>query len=180
MRLLLGVIFAAVLWLPVAQADWQPDPTEKLQVQARGAVDRMRDKNGEVLQPYFDKAFAYAVFPKVSGGGFVYGFNGGKGIVVEGDRVIGYTRQRRFSLGPQIGFQVEAQIIFFRDADSLEKFKLGNLEFTPQASVNIGKAGGAANAGFDSRVAVFSMTEKGAMLEVALGATKYKYRPVGN
>ena len=173
--LLLAVL---LLGAATADADWQPVPTDELQVQTAAALDALRAEHGDVLAPYFDEAHAFAVFPKIRGGGAVFGWNWGKGLVIAGDRLIGHVRQRRVSLGAQLGYQAEAQIIFFRDAATLAEFKAGQLEFTPQASANIGKAGGAENTGFDTSVAVFSATRSGLMLEMAAGATKYRYRAV--
>lgn len=172
------LVIALLLSAAVTNAEWQPDPTDKMQVRAAAAIEDLRAEHGEVLAPYFEQAHAIAVFPRIMGGGAMFGWNWGKGLVIANDRLVGHVRQRRFSLGAQVGFQVEAQIIFFRDAATLEEFKAGRLEFTPQASINIGKIGGAVNTGFDTNVAVFSATENGLMVEIAAGATRFHFRPV--
>lgn len=175
-RLVLTILFMLAP-LFAARADWQPDPADRLQVDARAALERLNDEHGNELDRYFDEAWGYAVFPRIRGGGAIFGWNGGQGVVIEQDRFVGHVRQRRFSLGAQLGYQSETQIIFFRDAATLAAFKEGHLEFTPQASANLGKMGGAANTGFSPSVAVFSATAGGLMLEIAAGATKFRFTP---
>ncbi len=160
-----------------AGAVWQPDPGDDLQLQSRQAVDRFREERAETLQRFFDEAYGYAIFPSVKRGGLLVGYSSGRGVVIEGGEFAGYAVQRRLSLGAQLGFQAQAQIIFFRDAEVLADFKNGNLEFSPQASASAGKAGGAADGGYDSRVAIFSLTKAGLMFEASAGVSKYKFKP---
>lgn len=160
-----------------AGAVWQPDPGDDLQLQSRHAVDRFREERAETLQRFFDEAYGYAIFPSVKRGGLLVGYSSGRGVVIEGGEFTGYAVQRRLSLGAQLGFQAQAQIIFFRDAEVLADFKNGILEFSPQASASAGKAGGAADGGYDSRVAIFSLTKAGLMFEASAGVSKYKFKP---
>ena len=160
-----------------ANAEWQPDPGDELQVQSRYAVDRFREERAETLQRFFDEAYGYAIFPSVKRGALLFGYGSGRGVVIEDGKFAGYAVQRRLSLGAQLGFQAQAQIIFFRDSESLTDFKGGTLEFSPQASASAGKAGRAVDAGFESRVAIFSLTKAGLMFEASGGASKYKFKP---
>lgn len=177
MKKLTTMLLIGGFLLTPAWADWQPDPGDKLQVQSRDAVDRFREERAEDLQRFFDEAYGYAIFPSVKRGGLLIGYGSGRGVVIEGGEFAGYAVQRRLSLGAQLGFQAQAQIIFFRDAETLADFKHGNLEFSPQASASAGKAGGAADAGFNPRVAIFSLTKAGLMFEASAGASKYKFKP---
>ena len=135
-----GLILLATCWLAVlpARAEWEPDPADEIQVRAADALDRLRADYAEKLQPFLDEAHGYAIFPALKRGGILFGFAGGQGVVIEQGQLAGYVKQRRLSLGPQIGFQTQAQIIFFRDALSLEAFKKGSVEFAPQASRKVG------------------------------------------
>jgi len=175
-RFVLSLLVVLMPALP-AWADWIPDAADRLQVDARAALDRLRGEHGDALNPYFDEAWGYALFPRVRGGGMVLGWNGGRGVVIEQDSYVGQVRQRRLSVGAQWGYQSEIQIIFFRDAETLAAFKEGHLEFTPQLSANLGTLGAAANTGFSPRVAVFSTIAGGLMFELGLGATRFRFTP---
>ena len=173
----ISIMLLVFLLLTPAWAEWKPNAADELQVQAGEALDRFRAEEADTLQPFFDKAYGYAVFPKMRQGALLFGYGSGIGVVIEGGKFVGYSRQRRFSLGAQLGMQVEAQIFFFRDLESLIEFKKGTLEFTPQASATAGGAGGSTDAGFNRQVAIFSLTEKGLMLEASAGASKFKFKP---
>jgi lipid-binding SYLF domain-containing protein len=158
-----------------AAADWQPDPTDELQVRARAAADRFLAERVE-LQRFFDGAAGYAVYPSLTRGGFMFGAAYGKGVVVPGERLAGYTSQWRFSVGAQLGVQNQAQIIFFRDAETLAAFKRGTLEFNGQTSASVATLGGALDPGYNPRVTIFSLTRAGLMLEASAAAVKYRFR----
>lgn len=167
-----------ILCLPLSStlADWQPDPGDELQVRARAAVDRFLDERPN-LEPYFAQAHGYAIFPRLRRGGLFWGFAYGKGLVIEQGELVGNTSQWRLSLGAQAGVQSQSQVILFRDAESLEHFKRGNLEFGGQASAAAGTAGKAGDAGYHPKVAIFTLTNGGLMLEAAAAGVKYTYRP---
>jgi lipid-binding SYLF domain-containing protein len=158
-------------------ADWQPSAEDEWQVRAAEILEQFREAEGEDFRLLFDEAYAFVVFPEIKRRSLIAGWASGHGVVVEDQRFIGYSRQRRFSLGFQIGYQTQGQIILFRDRETLENWKQGTLEFTPQASANSSGSGGASDAGFSPRVAVFSLTQAGLAIEASAGATRYKYTP---
>ena len=170
------LLAACLLTVLPARAEWEPDPADEIQVRAAEALGRLRADHAEKLGPFLDEAHGYAIFPALKRGGILFGFAGGQGVVIEQGQFVGYVKQRRLSLGPQIGFQTQAQIIFFRDALSFESFKTGTVEFAPQASRKVGGSTGSADGGFTPQVAVFSISEKGLMLEASAGATRYKFK----
>lgn len=77
------------------------------------------------------------------------------------------------------GFQAGAhhfrEVIFFRDADALDEFKRGNLEFDAEASAAAGKAGISGVLEFDKDVLVFVMTRGGLFFDASLGGQKFSY-----
>ena len=178
MKMSIVVLLLVTMILLPARADWDPDPADELQVLASEALNRLRTEYADTLQPFLDEAHGYAIYPTLKRGGILFGYGSGHGVVIEQGRFIGYTRQRRFSLGPQIGVQTQAQIIFFRDAISLAAFKKGTVEFAPQASRKVGSSTGAVDAGFNTQVAIFSLSEKGLMLEASAAATRYNFKAV--
>lgn len=175
-RRFITLLLALLLALPAA-ADWQPDQGDKLQVRAKKMSERFRSEQPK-LQRFFDEAYAYAVFPRVTRGGFIFGLGRGKGVVIEGDELIGYVTHWQLTLGAQLGAQRHAQIIFFRDAEALEAFKKVTPEFIGQASAALATVGGGVSPAYLPSVAIFNLMEGGLMLEAAAGAARYRYRPV--
>ena len=156
-------------------ADWQADTGDELQVSAATVLGDIRTAGGADFEAMFDESYAFAVFPRLVRNGLMVGWASGRGILVENGEFTGYVRQRRFSLGAQIGRQVQGQVLLFRDQETVELFKAGGLEFTPQASFHARKPRRAADAAFRPSVAVFSLSQKGLMAEAAIGATGFKF-----
>ena len=156
-------------------ADWAPVDNDELQQRAHATEQRFRSWRDGRLQSYFDDAYAWAIYPGVIRGGFMLGGGYGKGIVIEAGAFAGYTSQWRFSVGFQLGLQNQAQIIFFRDARTLEAFRHSKLEFNGQASVAVATLGAAFDPGFSPQVAVFSLTRAGLMVELSAAAAKFRH-----
>jgi lipid-binding SYLF domain-containing protein len=176
----LRLLAAAVVCVSpsLVAADWQADPGDEAQILAAETLELFRELKDEEFQALLDESHAFVVFPAIKRYSLVAGWASGKGVVVEDGRFVGYSRQRRFSLGFQLGYQTQGQIILFRDRETLEDWKRGTAKFTPQASANSSGSGGAADTGFNPRVAVFSLTQSGLALEASAGTTRYKFTPV--
>ena len=86
------------------------------------------------VQPYFENAYGYAVFPTVGKGGLVIGGAYGKGQVYHDGKVTGTTTLTKVSIGFQAGGQAFSQIIFFEDKRAYAEFTSGQFAFDAQAS----------------------------------------------
>ncbi|RMF97952.1 MAG: hypothetical protein D6727_04330 [Gammaproteobacteria bacterium] len=172
--LLLAALLSAA---PCAALDWQPAPGDALQRAAKATAEAFLSER-PALQRYFDEAHAYAIFPRLFRAGFLFGGGGGRGVVVQGDRVIGEASQWQLTIGAQLGGQVHAQIIFFRDAAALAAFQAGRAEFIGQTSVAAGPFGGGVVPGYAPAVAIFNRGPAGLMLEASAGRVAYRYRPL--
>lgn len=170
-------ILAMIATFAPAHAEWQPDVTDGGQVRAHAMLEQIRDKEDAGFQALMDQSHAFVVFPKVSRTGLILGWASGRGVLIEEGLFVGYVRQRRLSLGFQFGRQSQGQLLLFRDSEATEEFKQGRLEFTPQASVQASKPRSVAEASFIPRVAVFSLTQDGLMIEAAVGATRFRFSP---
>lgn len=122
------------------------------------------------------KAPGFAVFPSVGKGGAVVGGAYGRGIVYKNGAQVGYTDLSQATIGLQLGGQAYTEILVFENESSLDKFLLGNYEFSSQATAVALKSGEGANAKFRNGVAVFTMDEAGLMLEAAVGGQKFSYQ----
>ena len=160
-----------------AIAEWQPDPGKSLEVEAADVLQLFKSGEPDLAAEYLGDSVGYAVFPVLKRGGLLFGWASGTGVLVEGDAATGIIEQRRFSFGAQVGYQKEAQIIFFKTQDALDAFKKGTVEFDPAASATAGSSGGMNNGSFNPDVAIFAVTQKGLMAEAAAAASRYKFKP---
>lgn len=153
-------------------------------------------KNAPAVQPFFETAYGYAVFPTVGKAGFVVGGAFGKGRVYRHGAVTGNVTLSRVSVGFQIGGQAFSEIIFFQDKRAYEEFTSGTFEFDAAASAVAVTAGAQAKAGTEGAtagasagpatgvqaqtdyrkgMAVFVHTKGGLMAEFSLGGQKFDF-----
>jgi lipid-binding SYLF domain-containing protein len=163
--LLMGVAVSPVF------AGWDPREEEH----ARQTV-RLFQKTDPTLQVFFDEAYGYVVFPDVYKGGFLLlGGARGKGFVYEQGRLIGTSSITQINVGPQLGGQAFAEIIFFRTQSDLADFKKGNYELNAQASAVVVTAGVATNSEYSDGVAIFALPKSGLMAEASVGGQKFSF-----
>ena len=165
----LSMVFAST----ILQA-WTPDNSNKLELAAAQAILSAKEKDPS-LSKWFDEAYAYAVFPRVGKGGIGIGGAHGKGIVIRGDTTVADTSLSQLTAGFQLGGQVYAQFIFFKDATAFGHFSRGNFEMGAQVSAVAITLGASADANYDGGVAVFTIAEGGLMYEATVGGQKFKY-----
>lgn len=173
----LRVILVLAILAGPAAAEWQPDASDERQRQAAVTLDAIRTAGGEEFETLFADAYAFAIFPRLVRNGLLLGWASGTGILVEDAVFSGLVRQRRFSLGFQIGRQTQGQVLLFKDRETVDTFKAGGLEFTPQASAHAKKQRRAKEASFRPSVAVFSLSNDGVMVEAAVGTTAFRFMP---
>ena len=173
------LLIALVLGAPQGHAEWQADPGEKIQVKAATAIANLREKTPAAEQ-YFDDAYAFAVMPSVTRLALGFGGAYGKGIVVEGDAVIGTTKFWQFTSGIQGGVRNFSMIVFFKDKDSLEYYKIGEMQFIGQAGIAVGTVGAASTPTYNEGVAILTVTRLGLMFEFSYSGAKFTYKPIEN
>ena len=171
--ILTATLLAMLSWPALA---FEPDINDSFQLDVQKAIIAIK-KADPGIEAFFDNAAGYAVFPSVGKGGFVVGGAYGKGLVIVGENVDGYTSMTQGSIGLQVGGQKYAQFIFFKDDTAIGHFKRGNFEFGAQASAVAITAGASADAAYDSGVAIFTHAAGGLMLEGSVGGQKFKYTP---
>jgi lipid-binding SYLF domain-containing protein len=167
------VVFSlATQAVPPVRAGWNPNKDEQVQ----NTIQAFKKKDPG-LNKFFTEAYGYAVFPSVIKGG-AFGFGGayGKGQVFERGVVTGSASVSQGSIGFQLGGQSYSEVVFFRDQETLERFKSGNLKFAAQASAVAVRKGVAANADYGNGVAVFSLPRKGLMFEAAIGGQRFVFK----
>ena len=155
-------------------------------------------KKSEAVQPFFKKAYGYAVFPTIGKAGFGIGGSYGTGQVYQGGKVTGETSLIKATIGFQAGAQAFSEMIFFEDKRAYDEFTSGEFEFDAAASAVAITAGVQAKAGTEGATAgasagpatgkqaqasyhkgmvVFVHTKGGLMYEAAIGGQKFNFKP---
>jgi lipid-binding SYLF domain-containing protein len=178
MQLLFAVIFIfAIAAGSPASAEWQADPNDKRQVQAATAIAKFHEKKPQ-MQPYFDEAYGYAILPGITRIGIGFGGAYGKGVVVEGDEMIGHTSFAQFTTGIQMGAKYFSMIVFFKDEAALSDYKLSQMQFMGQIGIDLATVGASGTPSFNDGVAIFAMTRFGLMAEFTIAGARFKYKPL--
>lgn len=172
-KVLLFFISLAISFTMNAQiGGWKAD----LVSDAQSALTKMIEKTPK-LQSYKDKAYGYAVFPKVTKGAVGVGGAAGQGIVYEQGVVVGSSKLKQASIGFQLGGQQYSEVIFFEDKKTFDNFINNKFKFDAQASaVAISpKFGASVDLAFKSGIAIFTQTKGGLMYEASVGGQHFKY-----
>jgi lipid-binding SYLF domain-containing protein len=156
--------------------EWQAEAGDRLQERAEKAINRVRAEV-ERSHPYFEDAYAMAVWPGVTR--IAAGFGGayGKGIVIEQGKAVGTVKYWQFSSGIQAGAKNFALIIFFKDKEALEGLKRNDTQFTGQAGIDIVTFGAAGTPAYNEGVALVPLTNLGLMAEFSAAGVWFRYKP---
>lgn len=174
-KLLSGLVALGLVLAGSSALAWEPDTSDSLELSVAQAIIKAK-KVDPSMGKWFEAAYAYAVFPKVGKGGIGIGGAYGKGIVIRGDTTVGTTSLSQVTLGLQLGGQVYAQFIMFRDKTAYDHYTRGNFEMGAQASAVAITLGTSADANYDGGVAVFTIADGGLMFEATIGGQKFKYK----
>lgn len=153
---------------------FEPDTNDEMQLSVAKAILDAKNKDPG-MDRFFNESAGYAVFPSVGKGGIGIGGAHGKGLVISGDKAIGKTSLSQVTVGLQLGGQVYAQFIFFKDEVALGHFQRGNWETSAQLSAVAVTAGASTDADYDKGVAVFTNAGGGLMAEASVGGQKFTY-----
>jgi lipid-binding SYLF domain-containing protein len=116
-------------------------------------------KKSPAVQPFFENAYGYALFPTIGKAGIGIGGAYGEGNVYRGGQLAGTSSIIKLSIGWQLGGQAFSEIIFFQDKRAYDEFTAGEFAFDAQAS------------------AVFVHAKGGLMYEAAIGGQKFNFTP---
>ena len=157
-------------------------------------------KKSPEVQPFFQSAYGYAVFPTIGKGGLGIGGAFGNGQVYQGGKITGTSTLVKLSIGFQAGGQAFSEIIFFQDKRAYDEFTSGDFAFDATASAVAITAGAQAKAGttgatagasagpetgkqapakYTKGMAVFIHAKGGLMYEATVGGQKFSFTPAG-
>ena len=174
MKTTLMILFVSLAsYLQAQVGGWNPE----MEKDAEEALASMIE-NTSRLQVFKDKAYGYAVYPKVTKAGVGIGGAAGKGIVYKSGEIVGSSKLKQGSIGLQIGGQQYSEVIFFKDQEAFENFTNGNLKFDAQASAVALDEGASIDAAYNEGVAVFTQTLGGLMVEASVGGQHFTFDPL--
>ena len=160
-------------YLQAQVGGWNPE----MEKDAEAALASMIESTSR-LQVFKDKAYGYAVFPKVTKAGVGIGGAAGRGIVYKDGEIVGSSKLKQGSIGLQIGGQQYSEVIFFKDQEAYENFTNGNLKFDAQASAVALDEGASIDAAYNDGVAVFTQIIGGLMVEASVGGQHFAFDPI--
>ena len=154
-------------------------------------------RNAGESAAFFNKSYAYAVFPTVGEGALGVGGAHGNGRVYVHGKWVGVVTLTELSVGLQAGGKAFSEIIFFADRRALDEFKSGAFEFGADASVVAVTAGASATAStegsgsglsggmkdalthgeYHKGMAVFTIAKGGLMGQASVAGEKFNYTP---
>jgi len=175
----LAAMFAvsmALLMNHAAADEWQAEAGDRLQERAEKAIDRIRSEV-ERSHPYFEDAYAMAVWPGITRVAAGFGGAYGKGIVIEQGKASGTVKYWQFSSGIQAGAKNFALIIFFKDKEALEGLKRNDAQFTGQAGIDVLTFGASGTPAYNDGVALIPLTNLGLMAEFSAAGVWFWYKP---
>jgi lipid-binding SYLF domain-containing protein len=155
-----------------------PQEQSVLKQQSDFTLEKARQRTPGVQQ-YLDTSIAYAVFPSVGKGGFVFAGGYGKGIVYENGAMTGYCDATQLTVGAQIGGESCSELVFFQTATALQRFKDGDLALDAQVSAIAMDQKAIRDARYQDGVAVLFVDPMGLMAEASAGGQKFRYVPTG-
>ena len=163
-----------MLLCPLLAGAWEPDPNDKRQMKAAKALERYLES--DKVRGYIEESYGYAILPNFFRVAAGFGAALGDGLVIEQNQLVGDVWTIQGTLGFTGGFQINTQIIVFRNREVMEIFKRGRFEFQGRTSAAFVTVGGAIDPGFLPDVAIFSRTKGGLMVEAAAILSKYTYK----
>ena len=146
---------------------------------------------------FFDKAYAYVIFPEVGKAGLIVGGEHGDGQVYEQGKLVGEASLTQISIGAQAGAKEYAEVIFFETKLDFDRFTAGDFQLEGTAEATAVTLNASASAGADAStasasttrnnaatggtykkgVAIFTITRGGLLAGVSVGGQKIKYKP---
>lgn len=156
---------------------WNPNESANAEQEVKQAIAEFK-KHDPSIKTFFDKAYAYAIYPSVGKGGIGIGGAYGSGMVYQHGRLIGHTTLTQVSIGWQLGGQAYREIIFFENEKALNTFKNGDLKLSAEASAVAATAGAAAKTSYAHNMAVFTMIKGGLMYEATVAGQSFSFEPV--
>jgi lipid-binding SYLF domain-containing protein len=180
--LMFSILFTAAGFTACASWDPQEGTASKGQspsadIAIQDAINKFVEKDPSI-KAFADKAYGYAIFPKISKAAAFLGGAHGHGKVYEKKKLIGIVSLTQATIGFQGGWQSYMQVIFFKDKRRLDAFTFGKMQFSGQISAVLASLGAAGTTDYENGVAVFVLPRGGGMAELSVGGQKFDFEPL--
>lgn len=175
-QLIAGMLIAVTAALTVGCKQPKVDPVWRREKESELTINRFKTADPSMAR-FFNGSAGYVVFPNVTKAGVGFGGAFGKGVVYQGQEVIGTSILSEGNVGIQLGGQSYSQIIFFQWPEELEVFKQGQWQTAVTASAVLVRVGAAANVDYSNGVAVFIVGQEGLMGEASIGGQHFSFSP---
>jgi len=169
------IILALVLLVGTSQIFLSAPAAASSAAKVSQTISTLKKKDPSIKY-FFNKSYAYAVFPTVGKAGIGIGGAYGKGRVYRQGRYVGEAELTQVSIGFQLGGQAYSEVIFFQNSDAYRKFTSGKLKFGAQVSAVAVNKGAAAKTAFQNGVAIFTATKGGLMYEATVAGQSFKFK----
>lgn len=141
--------------------------------EAKKTISDFKATNSKINK-FFNSAYGYAVFPGIGKGGLGVGGAAGKGTVFKAGNAVADCKMTQVTIGFQAGGQKYAEVVFFENAASYDRFVSNKFEFAAQVSAVALKEGVSLDAEYHDGMIVFTMAIGGLMYEASAGGQKFK------
>ncbi|MCH2132232.1 MAG: hypothetical protein MK116_00630 [Phycisphaerales bacterium] len=173
---ILALLVTGTLGTGCAVTPDTPEARGALVADAEAAVSNFRESDSRTVS-FFDNAYAYAVFPKITKGGAGIAGAYGRGIVYQGGKMVGYADVTQGSIGAQLGGMSWSEIVFFENRWAFDRFASNEFAASADASFAGPKQGGTNALNYASGVMIFTMDTRGLAVTAAVGAQQFEYEP---
>ncbi|MFY0628188.1 MAG: hypothetical protein JXR07_17955 [Reichenbachiella sp.] len=173
-NLLIPFLLIAIVFSVDAQTKKQKKKMKEASKAVKEAKRQLLEKDS-TMQLLFTSSYGYLLIPKVGKGGFGVGGAGGYGVAYEGKKKVGYAKLSQLSIGFQAGGQSYREVVFFENADAMERFKGNKVELSAQVSAVAAASGASADAKYVDGVVVITDTIGGLMYEASVGGQKFEF-----
>ncbi len=146
----------------------QADETHDLIAEAEVTLDKfLRDPEYAFMKDMLRKAHGVVIFPTLTKGGFIFGAEGGSGLLFAKQKDGSWSSPAFYtaasgSVGLQIGVQVSEVVLVIRNKDGLNAILKDNVTLGAEASIAAGPIGGgvegATTSQFNADIISFSKT----------------------
>ena len=170
-HLLFALLTMGSMGLIAQVGGWKADLIED----AEKALTEMIEKQPK-LNSYKEKAYGYAVFPKITKGAVGIGGAGGKGIVFKQHEPQGQSTMSQATIGFQLGGQQYKEVIFFENKKAYDRFTNEKVKFGGQATAVALDAGASVDVNWKDGMAIFTHTSGGLMFEASIGGQHFTYK----
>ncbi|MEE2908405.1 MAG: hypothetical protein VX527_11325 [Planctomycetota bacterium] len=151
-----------------------PEARDNLVADAEMTVRQFRSMDSRT-NTFFDNAYAYVVFPKITKGGAGIAGAYGRGVAFQGGMMQGFADVTQGTLGAQLGGMSWSEVLFFENRWAFDKFKSNQFVASANASWAGPKEGGTNTLNYSDGVMIFTMDTRGFAVTAAMGGQQFHY-----